>query len=204
MTVNEVRSAPPLSVLVVCTANVCRSPAAEIELRAALGPGGVRVTSAGLRARAGQTMAPEIARLLGASPNDVVARQLTPEMIREADLLLTMTRRQRSVVVASVPASLRRTFTLREFAGLTALAHKAGAVPDDGSLVERLAAVTVAAPRFRSGRSAGDDDDIEDPSEQGEAAYVQAVRLVRASVATLTAALEPLSTEGRAPSCDAE
>jgi protein-tyrosine phosphatase len=189
VTDGEPRSIGPFSVLVICTANVCRSPAAEIELGAALRPSGVRVASAGLRARAGQAMAPEIARLLDVSADDVIARQLTPGMIREADLVLTMTRRQRSAVVASAPPAVRRTFTLHEFAGLAALVRDAGEVPDDGSPVERLAAVTLAAPRFRSYRSAGEDDDIEDPFERGEDAYAHAVQRVRECVATLAEVL---------------
>ena len=46
------------SVLVVCTANVCRSPAVAALLTAALGEG-VRVTRAGTRAAAGYAACPQ-------------------------------------------------------------------------------------------------------------------------------------------------
>jgi protein-tyrosine phosphatase len=186
-----VSAAQPLStrsfsILVVCTANVCRSPVAEVELASALGSAGIGVASAGLRADPGQPMAPEIARLLQVSPDRVLSRRLTPAMAREGDLLLTMTRRQRSAVVGFAPATLRRVFTLTEFADLATLVEEAGVLPPGQDARERLSALTLAAPRFRSGRSA-EDDDIVDPFDRGEAAYEQTVRRIRASVARLTA-----------------
>jgi protein-tyrosine phosphatase len=40
------------------------------------------------------------------------------QMLKEADLILPMTRNQRGLVVELWPAAVRRTFTLREFARL--------------------------------------------------------------------------------------
>ena len=183
--------APEASVLVVCTANVCRSPAAEVLLRTALGPESrIAVGSAGLRARVGEPMAPEMARLLGVPAGTVRGRQFAPEAARDAGLVLTMTRAQRAAVVSAVPAALRRTFTLREFADLVQLAEEAGAVPPTGH-GERLAALVRLAPRYRALRTSGPDDDIEDPYGQAAPVYTHALDALRASVTVVAAALTP-------------
>lgn len=179
------------SVLVVCTANVCRSPAAEVLLQAALGPAsGIAVGSAGLRARAGEPMAPEMARLLSVPAGTVRARQFLPAAARDAGLVLTMTRAHRAAVVSAVPAALRRTFTLRELAALVELADEAGAVPPTGP-AERLAALVGLAPRYRGLRSSGPDDDVDDPYGKDAPAYAHAVDVLRTSVAAIAAALRP-------------
>lgn len=183
--------APEASVLVVCTANVCRSPAAEVLLRTALGPESrIAVGSAGLRARVGEPMAPEMARLLGVPAGTVRGRQFAPEAARDAGLVLTMTRAQRAAVVSAVPAALRRTFTLREFAALVELAEEAGAVPhtEPG---ERLRDLVRLAPRYRGLRSAGPDDDVDDPYGQAAPVYAHALDELRASVTVVAAALTP-------------
>ncbi len=109
-------------VLVVCEGNLCRSPLAERLLRARLGDASqVRVSSAGTNAVVGAAMDPmaaaELTRL-GGDPAGAAGRQLTPELIRDADLVLTATRLQRSYVVGLAPAALKRTFTLLELAVL--------------------------------------------------------------------------------------
>ena len=183
------RAAPVPSILIVCTANVCRSPAAEVLLRAALGPA-IAVGSAGLRARVGEPMAPEMARLLSVPAETVRARQFAPELARDAGLVLTMTRAHRAAVVSAVPAALRRTFTLREFAALVELAEEAGAVPhtEPG---ERLTDLVRLAPRYRGLRSAGPDDDVDDPYGQAAPVYAHALDELRASVTVVAAALTP-------------
>ena len=62
-----------------------------------------------------------MARLLrdsGVDPNGFEGRRLSEQMLKEADLVLTMTRAQRGLVVELSPAAVRHTFTLREFARL--------------------------------------------------------------------------------------
>jgi protein-tyrosine phosphatase len=157
-------SGAPLRVLAVCTGNVCRSPAAELLLRAGLGTSAaIEVASAGLGALAGEPVAAPMARLLrarGVDPAPFVARQLEASDVRDADLVLTMTTAQRRAVVTSVPAAVRRTFTLPEFADVAALAE-VDRLP--GGPAERVAAVLRAAPRARALRGGAPEDDIEDP-----------------------------------------
>lgn len=87
-----------MHVLIVCTGNTCRSPlaAALLERRlAAEGPDGITVASAGTGAMDGAP-ASEGAYLValeaGLDLSTHRARLLTPELVREADLILTMSR----------------------------------------------------------------------------------------------------------------
>src|SRR4029453_8342341 len=106
------------SILAVCTGNVCRSPAVERLLASRLGPT-VSVTSAGTHALVGHSIAEPMAALLrggGLEPDGFEARRLSERMLKEADLVLAMTRAQRGLVVDLWPPAVRRAFTLREFA----------------------------------------------------------------------------------------
>lgn len=175
----------PLGVLLVCTANVCRSPAAEVLLRRALGPAAdVRVTSAGLDARPGTPVDPTVLRLLGEHGSGPGARQLTAALVAEADLVLTMTRDQRAALVSRHPAAVRRTSTLREFAALATLAADDGTVlpPAPG---EALAALRGLVPRLRPRHTAGPGDDVADPHGLGEAEYRAAVEAIGSAVTAI-------------------
>ncbi|MDN4616090.1 hypothetical protein P5G50_16710 [Leifsonia sp. F6_8S_P_1B] len=110
-------------VLVVCTANICRSPVAERllahRLRSA-GIDGVRVESAGLRARSGRDMeqgARELLERLGADPTGFVSRSIREVDLAGIDLVLTATEAQRRRIVATEPAAPARVRTLRGFDG---------------------------------------------------------------------------------------
>lgn len=109
-----------LHVLFVCTGNICRSPIAE-RLAAAYGarlqiPGFI-TSSAGTRAVVGHPVHDDAARVLekmGGDTSHFAARQLTPRIASEPDLILTMTRAHRDTVLELAPQRLRTTFTLDE------------------------------------------------------------------------------------------
>ncbi|GAA1587205.1 low molecular weight phosphotyrosine protein phosphatase [Leucobacter aridicollis] len=110
-------------ILIVCTANVCRSPFVEAVLRGRFSMGAnpdMIVESAGTRARPGEPMAHGSAAMLremGIAPDPgFAARQLSPAMIASADVILTMTREHRGQVLDLVPAALRKVLTLKELA----------------------------------------------------------------------------------------
>ncbi len=177
--------------LVVCTGNVCRSPAAELLLRAGLGDAGPGVASAGLAALVGEPVAPPVAALLradGVDPGGFTARQLDVPSLRAAAVVLTMTTAQRASVVGRAPAVVRRTFTLREFAALARLGAAAVQEDDPGA---RLAALVAAAPRLRALRPGPREDDVEDPHGRSAEVHARSYGLLRDAVATVLDALRP-------------
>ena len=106
-------------VLIVCHANVCRSPAAQQMFRAwqceTPGTRGVVFHSAGLRAREGADMDPMMQRLLSERGVEVGAhraRRLTGPLIREADLVLVTERRQVSAVERIEPTARGKVYAL--------------------------------------------------------------------------------------------
>ncbi|WP_282041301.1 low molecular weight protein-tyrosine-phosphatase [Halomonas alimentaria] len=100
-------------ILVVCTGNICRSPVAEAMLRRALP--GKQLSSAGLGALVGQGVEPtarELAEADGLDVTDHQARQLTREMLAQADLILVMSTGQRRAVGELAPEALGKTMLL--------------------------------------------------------------------------------------------
>ncbi|WP_238454164.1 hypothetical protein [Micromonospora sp. ATA51] len=65
----------------------------------------------------------DVAAGTGADPTGFRARKLRPEHLTAATVVLTATRRQRSLCTALAPGALNRTFTLRQFARLAAAAE---------------------------------------------------------------------------------
>jgi protein-tyrosine phosphatase len=179
-------SQEPFSILAVCTGNVCRSPAVERLLASKLGPT-VTVSSAGTHALVGDPISDPMAALLldsGFEPDSFEARRLSDHMLKEADLILSMTRAQRGLVVELWPAAVRRTFTLREFARLLNWVDPA-ALPA-GPLVERLrAAVPLAAAGRGRERMSSGEDDVVDPFRLSKAVY-------EASFAQITSAVDTI------------
>ncbi|MDY1036199.1 protein tyrosine phosphatase [Lelliottia sp. CFBP8978] len=79
------------SILVVCTGNICRSPIGERLLRQQMP--GFTVASAGVSGLVGHpadARAQEVAASHGISLDGHVARKLTPQLMREYDLILAM------------------------------------------------------------------------------------------------------------------
>jgi protein-tyrosine phosphatase len=152
----------PFRILLVCTGNICRSPLAERLLRVGLAArlglaaaDSYHVSSAGTRAWEGSPMdraAARELRRLGGDPAGFRSRQLVAAHVEAADLVLTATVAHRSVVLTEAPGALRRTFTIREMAGLAATL-----TPDSdlARLVAQAAASRGAAPI--------DDLDVIDP-----------------------------------------
>lgn len=112
----------PLSILVVCSANVCRSPLGQVALGHELLTAGVsaEVSSAGT-VPTSLPVDPRTAaraRAFRADLSGHVSRPLTQSVIDTdgRDLILTMTRTQVREVVATAPDAIVRVFTLRDFA----------------------------------------------------------------------------------------
>ncbi|WP_432837681.1 low molecular weight phosphatase family protein [Dactylosporangium sp. CA-092794] len=196
--------------LYVCVGNVCRSVLAERMTRRELErnapfAGLFRVGSAGTRCRGSRPMHPYTARLLAdrtADTSGFAARRLTAELVRHTDLVLTATVRERDDVLGLLPAAIRRTFTIKEFARLVARAADAGDYrPADP--VERARQIVVDALRWRGRvpyRVDGDPlpDDIPDPDRTVEAFQACAATVDRAVQAIVPALCGPARAPGGA------
>lgn len=104
-------------ILLVCTGNTCRSPMAEALTRKLLaerlGCGvdqveerGVAVVSAGLSAMFGSRAAPEAVATMAQEGLDLashVSQPLTEQLVRNADMVLAMTRAHREAIVMQWP-----------------------------------------------------------------------------------------------------
>jgi protein-tyrosine phosphatase len=178
------------SILAVCTGNVCRSPAVERLLASRLGPTAT-VSSAGTHALVGYPISEPMAALLvdmGLEPHPFEARRLSERMLKEADLILTMTRAQRGLVVELWPAAVRRAFTLREFARLVIRVDPA-ALPE-GSPAERLrAAVPLAAAERGKERVSAEEDDVVDPFRRSSAVYAASFAQITSAVNAIVYAI---------------
>jgi protein-tyrosine phosphatase len=174
-------------VLHVCTGNICRSPMAEHVMRAMLRQGWpdsadrVVVESAGTWGHTGSPMEPFALQALadlGLDGEQFRARELLAEHVAAADLVLAATREHRAAAVVLQPRAAARTFTLREFARLTA------GVPVDalpaGDVVERATALVRLAAQRRGlvpPNSPGDDD-LADPYQGPASAFAVCADLV--------------------------
>lgn len=154
-----------MKILTVCSANLVRSPVAEVALRAALtaaGASGHDVVSAGVAASAGQRPPPILAQVLepfGLDVSDHVSRQVTRDDVREADLVLAMTEEQRDQVRALLPAVTPRSFTLKEFVRVARAVPGHG--PAAGSGAEIVRRLHAARPQVAAATTA---EDVADPS----------------------------------------
>ena len=106
------------SLLIVCTGNICRSPVADSIFRQRLEASARwngRVRSAGLDALVDQGADPTVLGMMRERGFDLAphrARQLTPEHVREADLVLVMETHQRDALLDLDPTARGKTFRL--------------------------------------------------------------------------------------------
>jgi protein-tyrosine phosphatase len=156
---------------------------AEQLLRAGLSAySGVTVTSAGTVGLVGEPMdarALNLAASFGVTDAaEHVARELSEQQIREADVVFAMSREHRRAIVQLHPRSARYTFTIREFARITAEITDAdltdAALLPRGDVASRFAAAVEAAASLRgivTPLQNADDDDVVDPYRRSDDVY---------------------------------
>lgn len=191
-------------ILVVCSGNLCRSPAVERMLGHLLiggGPSRFEVESAGTEGPAGHAMHPLTRAGLerrGIPAQAHVSRVLTAAHLDRASLVLTAERRHRAQAAALAPWVAPVTFTLLEFARSSTTAVRVG-VMNPPELV-------AAAAGFRAAASAAAPalDDLADPvhgtSQDHELMLSTAQRAVTVVVGALTVSAHPpvdLTPRGR-------
>ncbi|MFT4246370.1 MAG: low molecular weight phosphatase family protein [Micrococcaceae bacterium] len=113
----------PFKIMFVCTGNICRSPFGERVLQAGLdklSPRAFEVTSSGtygmLSYDGMAAKSAELVESFGAEVDDFEPRRMNDRMIEDSDLIFGLTQDHRAEIMARVPKSTRKTFTLREFA----------------------------------------------------------------------------------------
>ena len=110
-------------ILIVCVGNICRSPIAERILR--MQRPDLTVSSSGLAALQGRSadpMASSVARMRGIELDGHVARQFTPPMATEQDLILVMEPSHRREISILAPQILGRTMLFDHWTGATGIA----------------------------------------------------------------------------------
>lgn len=140
-----------LNLLVVCAANVCRSPLAEYLLTRGMRSipefEGHSASSAGANAAVGAAICPRVdARIWATAPDGAdfarahSARRIAAEDIRGSALILTASTAERAAVARIDPSARPRTFTLREAVALAEADASGDWGAHGGSVLERFAA----------------------------------------------------------------
>ncbi len=147
------------TILVACTANICRSPRAAFVLAQRLSEAGdgeqFTVMSAGTLARPGYAICSHSA--LGITKSDDGARfadghasqRISPQLIDTADLILVPDIENRTRIALVSPLARRRTFTMREADRILGdlLSDGVGSLPDLAARMhERRADMAAEAP----------------------------------------------------------
>ena len=182
------------TVLFVCTANICRSPYAAYALRGALSDvSGFTVRSAGVRSDwleiVGEPACPEMPAPEGMDLlQDHSATQLTLDMVREADIIITFEAAHRAAVVDLLPRAQVKTYTANQaqrLARAVAAEHWPPAAPErSDDVLRNLNAARSWAPYE-------DDADVSDPHGLGIEAHLDCAREIDSMVQALASVLKP-------------
>lgn len=178
----------PLHILVICTANICRSPFTAGLLERSLGVLGApaTVSSAGFLTE-GQPACDTMVKLAAARGVRLGAhrsRRVTDDIVAAADLIVVMERRHGRDLVVRHSADADRVFTLGHLGQLLAAHPPAAGQP----LTEWLA---VQGPRRGPGDLLGDrrDDEVGDPHGRSERVHRRTADDLAALVRQLAAPL---------------
>jgi len=130
-------SAKKPKIIFVCTGNTCRSPMAEILLKKALEKfdlKGIAVSSAGIKAKRGDTINPKSAQMLleyGMDAGEFKSKKLNDKMLRDAYAIVCMTESQRDYLMDARWNALKKQGVEAEENNVYSFAELAGyEIPD--------------------------------------------------------------------------
>lgn len=175
----------PLAPLVtfVCTANVCRSPWAELFARSLTRK--LRFSSAGVLAVDGNPMDPVMAETLPAGARRVhLSQLLDTQLVDCSTLILTMEARHKNVILDDWPYAEHKLFSIKQFVDAVEGLPRYASLPD---------ALHFVYARRRPSRATGD---VADPFQRGVEAAQVCARELTDLVTRSIRALEPVA--GRA------
>lgn len=188
-------------ILVVCTANICRSPlvAAMLDREAQQRIGSdapVLVHSAGVHALEGHRAASGTLAVARNRDLDLSAHRgasLSPVGVKGADLVLTLTESHRAMVNTRAPGSVSHVFTLREFARLVTALKPLDAGLEPVERIRFLARLAHGARAYVARPS--EPEDVADPYGGPEEGYGE----MAVEVAELIEVIAPQLFGERAP-----
>ena len=169
-----------LNVLFVCTANICRSAYADVAANA-VAPAGVQFSSAGTRALVGEGIDPPMAQELkvDGDPGAHRARQVTRDLVEDADLILTMAGEHRRYLLDEWPAVGRKTYVIGHAARVLA------------ELPEGVTLEGLAGHLWRN-RTVQEGDEVRDPYRRGQEAASVAAREIDGHLSVVVGVLGTL------------
>lgn len=186
--------------MVVCTANICRSPVGEALLADGLSGTDITVNSAGTRAIVGRAPVPQALDFIETAVGKNALHEgvrLTKDAAEASDLILTMTEEQRKWVTQLAPRTVRRTYTMLEYSRLL------DELDDHATYASLSDLVRASAPLRRRANANGTSNDIADPYGGTPEAYATSFdRITTASrgiSARIVAHLDTLSGTGNLP-----
>lgn len=157
----------PRRVLFVCTANICRSPTAELLARSRFGEDSIMFRSAGLL-EGGRTMPDELKSLLGdrsISTTEHRSYQMEATTLGAAELILAMEGRHVQEIAINHPEAFARTVPLVQAASMMA----------QGSSLDAL---ILSLQSRDSSAYLSTDWDVEDPYKRSKRHYRKMIESV--------------------------